>query len=80
MLHYAENSDVALELATESTNRTDKDFDDGSDDTNFSYDEMIVETEEEDITIPIPSPLNPNSHIKQVISNQIIWNFQIFPR
>ena len=60
---YAENSEEALELATESSNRTDEDFDDdGSDGTNFSYDEMIVETEEEDITIPDSPPINPDNN------------------
>ncbi|MBN8569274.1 MAG: hypothetical protein J0M18_06555 [Ignavibacteria bacterium] len=56
---YADNSDEALELAMDSSNRTDKDYDDdGSDGTNFSYDEMTIETEEEDVTIPNPSPIN----------------------
>ncbi|MBS1495100.1 MAG: hypothetical protein JST55_16460 [Bacteroidetes bacterium] len=61
---YAENSEEALELALDSSNRLDEDYDDdGSDGTNFSYDEMTVETEEEDVTIPNPPPVNLDNNI-----------------
>ena len=59
---YAENSEEALELATNSSNRVDEDYDDdGTDDTNFAYDEMIVETEEENVVIPDPPPASPQN-------------------
>ena len=76
---YAENSDEALEFATESTNRTDEDFDDdGSDGTNFSYDEMNIETEEEDVTIPNPPPINPDNNnptLVQISSYSLIPDY-----
>ena len=61
---YAENSEEALELAVDGSNRIDEDYDDdGSDGTNFLFDEMIIETEEEDVTILNPPTVNPESNI-----------------
>lgn len=76
---YAENSDEALELAVDSSNRIDEDYDDdGSDGTNFSYDEMIVETEEEDVRIPNPPPVrldHNNSSPVQTSSYSLIPDY-----
>lgn len=60
---YANNNDEALEFAMDSSYRIDEDYDDdGSDGTNFSYDEMRIEIEEEDVTIPNPPTVNSDNN------------------
>ncbi len=51
---YAENEADAIDLAYESENRIDEEYEDGDQDgTNFDFDEARIELNEEDVTPPI---------------------------
>ena len=50
---YAENEEDAIDLAYESENRIDEEYEDGDQDgTNFDFDSLRIELNEEDINSP----------------------------
>jgi hypothetical protein len=59
---YAEDSEEAQDLAYECENRHSEDYDDSDDsgDTEYSYSDMEVELEEEDVNSPDTNSNNSN--------------------
>ena len=55
---YAENEEDVIELAYDSENRESEEYEDGDQDgTNFDFDEIRIEINEEDVTPPIVHPV-----------------------
>ena len=62
---YAENLEDVIELAYDSENRESEEYEDGDQDgTNFDYDEIRIELNEEDVVTPsIPAVFNTPKYI-----------------
>ena len=62
---YAENEADAIDLAYDSENRESEEYEDGDQDgTNFDFDEIRIEINEEDVTPPeLPPVFNTPKYI-----------------